>query len=68
MLWKKIDFLQYLLFRAFIFLTIILYYPFIKWFGQGYTLSGNFWKGDKTPIGSYLDPLGILHFYNLFLA
>ena len=46
---------------GFILLTIILYYPFIKWFGQGYT-SANIWQGDKTPVGSYLIHWGLFIF------
>ena len=46
---------------GFILLTVILYYPFIKWFGQGYT-SANIWQGDKTPIGSYLIHWGLFIF------
>ena len=46
---------------ALILLTIILYYPFIKWFGQGYS-AVDIWKGDKTPIGSYLIHWGLFLF------
>ncbi len=42
-------------------LTIVLYYPFIKWFGQGYSAI-DLWKGDKTPIGSYLIHWGLFMF------
>ncbi len=50
-LWKKI--IACVVFSiGFILLTIILYYPFIKWFGQAYTSVG-IWQGDKTPLGSY---------------
>jgi len=58
--WKK--FIAAAIFSAgFILLTIILYYPFIKWFGQGYT-SINIWQGDKTPFGSFLIHWGLFVF------
>ena len=58
--WKKLTSL--VLFPAgFILLTIILYYPFIKWFGQGYS-AVDIWQGDKTPVGSYLIHWGLFIF------
>ena len=58
--WKKL--ISVILVSAgFILLTIILYYPFIKMFGQGYT-SANIWQGDKTPAGSYLIHWGLYIF------
>ena len=58
--WKKLA-ASVLFSVGFILLTIMLYYPFIKWFGQGYT-SVNIWQGDKTPIGSYLIHWGVFIF------
>ena len=46
---------------ALILLTIILYFPFIKWFGQGYS-AVDVWKGNKTPVGSYLIHWGLFLF------
>ncbi len=46
---------------GFILLTVLLYQPFIKWFGQGYT-AADIWQGDKTPIASYLTHWGLFIF------
>jgi YYY domain-containing protein len=43
------------------FLSYYLYNNFSKWFGQGYA-SIELWKGDKTPIGSYLMHWGFFYF------
>lgn len=59
-LWKKVFSVIMIIF-TFILLTVILYYPFIKWFGQGYS-AVDIWKGDKTPIGSYLIHWGLFCF------
>ena len=58
--WKKLI-STIVIILAFILLTIILYYPFTKWFGQGYS-AVDIWKGDKTPIGSYLIHWGLFIF------
>ncbi len=42
-------------------LTVLLYYPFSHWFGQGYSDVG-YWTGDKTPISSYLVHWGVFLF------
>jgi len=58
--WNKLS--TSVLFSAgFILLTIILYFPFIKLFGQGYS-AVNIWQGDKTPLGSYLIHWGLFIF------
>ena len=44
-----------------ILLTIVLYFPFIKWFGQGYSTI-ELWKGDQTPLGSFLIHWGFFLF------
>jgi YYY domain-containing protein len=46
---------------AFGFLSYILFNPFSKWYGQGYTTI-ELWKGDKTPLGSYLTHWGFFFF------
>ncbi len=43
----------FLVAAGFILTINIVYSPFIKWFGQGYS-SIKIWEGDKTPLGSYL--------------
>lgn len=42
-------------------ITYFIFFPYSKWFGQGYT-SINLWKGDKTPIGSFLIHWGFFIF------
>jgi len=42
-------------------ISYYLYYPFSKWYGQGYT-SIDFWTGEKTPLGSYLTHWGYFIF------
>jgi len=42
-------------------ISYLLYYPFSKWYGQGYT-SIDFWAGEKTPLGSYLTHWGYFIF------
>ncbi len=44
-----------------VFLAMILYQPFAYWFGQGYT-SVEIWKGDRTPLSSYLTHWGLFLF------
>ncbi|MDO9546399.1 MAG: DUF2298 domain-containing protein [Pelolinea sp.] len=46
---------------AFGLLSYYLFIPFTKWYGQGYTAI-DFWKGDKTSIGSYLTHWGFFVF------
>lgn len=58
--WKKI-FSVLIFILAFIFLTAVLYGPFIKWYGQGYN-AVEIWKGDKTPIFSFLIHWGFFIF------
>jgi YYY domain-containing protein len=42
-------------------LSYFLFNQFSKWYGQGYS-SIEFWKGDKTPFGSYLTHWGFFYF------
>jgi YYY domain-containing protein len=42
-------------------LSILFYYPFSYWFRQGYT-SVEIWKGDRTPLSSYLVHWGLFLF------
>lgn len=42
-------------------LTLVMYQPFTKWFGQAYS-SIQLWQGDHTPIGSYLTHWGLFLF------
>ncbi len=44
-----------------ILLALLLYQPFTHWFGQGYT-SLEIWKGDRTPLSSYLTHWGLFLF------
>ena len=46
---------------AFGLISYYLFCPFTKWYGQGYT-SIDFWKGDKTSIGSFLTHWGFFIF------
>jgi len=42
-------------------LTYLLFYPYSKWYGQGYTAL-NLWKGDRTPFGSFFIHWGFFIF------
>ena len=46
---------------CFIILSSLVSYPFSRWFGQGYT-AVDIWKGDKTPVGSFLVHWGFFLF------
>lgn len=39
-------------------LSLVLYQPFTRWFGQGYS-AVDFWKGDHTPWWSYITHWGV---------
>lgn len=51
------------LFYALLFagISYILFYPFSKWYGQGYTALA-LWEGDKTPVPSYFTHWGLFLF------
>lgn len=53
--------LTLLLLGSFCLLTLIAYQPFTNWFGQAYT-AVDIWKGDRTPISSYLVHWGFFLF------
>jgi YYY domain-containing protein len=42
-------------------LSLLLYFPFSYWFGQGFTEVG-FWTGNKTPLSSYFIHWGLFLF------
>ncbi|MGA9192197.1 MAG: DUF2298 domain-containing protein [Anaerolineales bacterium] len=42
-------------------LTLLLYEPFSRWYGQGYT-QPQLWQGSKTPISAYLVVYGLFLF------
>ncbi len=42
-------------------LTLLLYEPFSRWYGQGYT-QPQLWEGSKTPVSAYLTVYGLFLF------
>jgi YYY domain-containing protein len=58
---QKTIFLGILSAISFGLISYFLYYPFSKWYGQGYA-SIDFWTGKKTPLGSYLTHWGYFVF------
>jgi len=45
----------------FVAMSVLIYYPFSKWYGQAYT-SLEFWSGSHTPVSSYLTHWGYFFF------
>ncbi|NPV86390.1 MAG: hypothetical protein HPY45_10330 [Anaerolineae bacterium] len=46
---------------ALVVLSAVFYSPFSRWFGQAYN-QVDFWKGDHTPLGSYITHWGLFLF------
>jgi YYY domain-containing protein len=61
---KKLRVAIFGLFIVILFLSIcyLIYYPFDRWYGQGYSAMG-IWAGDKTPLSSYITHWGIFLFF-----
>ncbi len=54
-------FTAFILLLFFIMVSLALFSPYSKWYGQAYT-SFSLWEGDTTPLGAYLSHWGIFLF------